>query len=206
MTSPVGPVFRAKRKEAIMRALQRLDALAEPQGSQRVRLNGQVIGLVITAAALVSVVLTTRRIVLHAGLENHATLLYLVVGETLPLLLAAYGGVRLVFGDLRGKRALVYALAFGVVYALNAIFADPVPPCGDAAELCAALWFYDVIVFVVPVCAAMVLLLYAIVGSIGPRRDEAQDDGGPIVSGGARCDHRPQPPLAMPRRAHDGPR
>ncbi len=160
-----------------MNVLKRLDALTEPDFGDAApfALNARVFGLLIAAFAAVSFLsaLPSTLAGKVAGGDS-ITLPYLVIGATLPQLLAFYGGLRLFAGDPRGKRSVVFAIALGYVYLVGALLRLPAGPCGDGPGICEFAKFIGLLMWV-PALGGLAFVLYALVGTMQYGRNTRQE-------------------------------
>ncbi len=157
-----------------MNVLQKLDALTEPDFGEAApfALDARVFGLLIAAFAAVSFLSALPTLTANAAGDS-ATVAYLVIGATLPQLLAFYGGLRLFAGDARGKRSVVFAIALGYMYLVGALLRVPAGPCGDGPGICEAAKFIGLLLWV-PALAGLALLLYGLVGTLRYGRNTQQ--------------------------------
>src|SRR5439155_6169856 len=151
-----------------MSTLKKLNELADANFGTRPFLSARSFGFLIAAYAFLSF---ARAFALmfgpRAGGQDTTTIGYLLIGTTLPQLFAFAGGLRLLRGDLQGKRPVVYAIALGLIYAINALLHRPVEPCGDGMAICAGIWHIALILYVIPAVCGVALLLYFAVGLMG---------------------------------------
>ncbi len=149
-----------------MNVLQKLDALTEPDFGDAApfALNARVFGLLIAAFGAVSF-LSAMPSTLAGNIAggDSVSLTHLVIGATLPELLAIWGGLRLFAGDARGKRSVVFAIALGYLYLVNALLRASAGPCGDGPGICEAAKFIGLLMWV-PALGGVAFLLYGLVG------------------------------------------
>ncbi len=162
-----------------MNALKKLDALAQPDcgADAPFTLDARTWGLLTAAYGFLAALATISLVVGDAAEARDPTsLAYLVIGATLPAAFAFCGGLRLFLGDARGKRAVVFSIALGYLYLVNALLRMPVAPCGDGQGICEFAWFMDLL-FAIPALTGAAYLLYRLVGSMQYDR-KARRQGG----------------------------
>ena len=151
-----------------MNALRKLDALAEPDfgADAPFTLDARIWGLLIAACGFVAALATISGL-LGDGVQGQdpTSLAYLLIGATLPALFAFCGGLRMFLGEARGKRAVVFGIALGYLYLVNALLHAQVAPCGDGQGICDFAWFLDLL-WLIPGLTGAAYVLYRLVGSM----------------------------------------
>lgn len=161
-------------------ALQKLDALAEPDSGAEAQftLDARIWGLLIAAYGfVVALAITSGTLGLGLQGQKPTTMLYLLIGASLPAVFALYGGLRMFFGDLRGKRKVVFAIALGYLYLIYAGLSTPAGPCGSG--ICEGIKFISLVV-AIPLLTGVAYLLYFIVGAM--RYEKNARRGGALMS------------------------
>jgi hypothetical protein len=162
--------------------LKKLDALADPDSGPDAQftLDARIWGLLIAAYGFV-VALAITSGTLGQGLQGQkpTTLLYLVLGASLPAVFAFYGGLRMFLGDLRGKRKVVFAIALGYLYLIHAGLRTPAGACGSGQGVCEFAKLMSLVV-AIPLLTGMASLLYFLVRAM--RYDENLRRGGALSS------------------------
>lgn len=163
-----------------MTVLRKLDALAEPDhgADASFTLDAHIWGLLIAAYGfVVALAITSGTLGLGPQSQKPTSVLYQLIGASLPALFALYGGLRLFSGDLRGKRKVVFAIALGYLYLIYAGLSTPAGPCGSG--ICEGIKFISLVV-AIPLLTGVAYLLYLLVGAM--RYEKSARRGGDLMS------------------------